>query len=162
MAEYQHVEGLREIMEAMQALGPRVSRKHLRRSVMAGGRIVRDEAKGRAPMYHGKVAKGHPPPGTLKRAIAAARSNRSSGPGKEVVNIYVRQAKNGSVGDAKIKAYSKLDAYYWRMVEFGTSKMAAQPFLRPAFEANKERCVDIIKDTLIQGIEAETADLAKR
>lgn len=161
MAEMKYVEGLIELQDALHQLAPRVARKHLRRAVMTAARVVRDEAKGRAPIYHGKVSKGHPPPGTLKRAITAARSNKSSGPGKEVVNVFVRQAKNGSVGQKNVKAYSKLDAYYWRWVEFGTSKMAANPFLRPAFEANKEHCVDLIKQTLIQGIEEEAADLRK-
>jgi len=160
MSNYQHVKGLRELQDALQQLGPRVARKHLRRSVIAAGRLVRDDAKGRAPQYHGSVAKGHPPPGTLKRAIAAARSNSNSGPGKEVVNIYVRQF--GGTGSKGVKAYSKLDAYYWRWVEFGTSKMAAQPFLRPAFDTNKERCVDTIKQVLTDGIEQEASDLGKR
>jgi HK97 gp10 family phage protein len=31
------------------------------------------------------------------------------------------------------------DAYYMRFVEYGTSKMAAQPFFRPAIEATKMR-----------------------
>ncbi|MCH4563347.1 HK97 gp10 family phage protein [Halomonas sp. EGI 63088] len=29
------------------------------------------------------------------------------------------------------------DTYYWRFLEFGTEKMAAQPFMRPALESNQ-------------------------
>lgn len=29
------------------------------------------------------------------------------------------------------------DTYYWRFLEFGTSKMPAQPFLRPAMDASQ-------------------------
>ena len=30
------------------------------------------------------------------------------------------------------------DIFYWFFVEYGTSKMSAQPYLRPAFENNKD------------------------
>lgn len=161
MAELKYVAGLIELQDALHQLAPRIARKHLRKAVMAAARVVRDEAKGRAPVYHGAVSKGHPPPGTLKRAITAARSNSASGPGREVVNVFVRQAKNGSVGQKNIKAYSRLDAYYWRFVEFGTSKMAANPFMRPAFESNKERCVDVIKESLAAALDEEVSDLRR-
>lgn len=32
--------------------------------------------------------------------------------------------------------------YYWRFLEFGTEKMAAKPFMRPALEANIQRATD--------------------
>jgi HK97 gp10 family phage protein len=31
-----------------------------------------------------------------------------------------------------MRAKSKLDPYYWRWLEFGTKKMTARPFLKPA------------------------------
>lgn len=161
MADFVHVEGLKELQDRMQELGNRVARKVLRRAVVAGGKLIRDEAKNIAPEYHGAVSEGHPPPGTLKRAISFGRSNRDSGPGKEVVNVFVRQAKNGSVGSKKVKAYGKFDAYYWRFVEFGTSKMEANPFMRPAFDSNKENAVEIIKATLAEGVEQEAAQIGK-
>ena len=33
------------------------------------------------------------------------------------------------------------DTYYWRFLEFGTSKMAAQPFLRDAIESNQSEAI---------------------
>jgi HK97 gp10 family phage protein len=41
--------------------------------------------------------------------------------------------------------------FYWRYVEFGTSKMKAQPFLRPALEAAKTRAIDQFSLTLSLG-----------
>jgi HK97 gp10 family phage protein len=41
-------------------------------------------------------------------------------------------------------------AYYWdRFVEFGTSKMPAQPFARPAYDADKEQAAEAIQLGLI-------------
>ena len=36
------------------------------------------------------------------------------------------------------------DTYYWRFLEFGTSKMAAQPFLRDAMESNSEAISEFV------------------
>lgn len=36
------------------------------------------------------------------------------------------------------------DTYYWRYLEFGTSKMAATPFMRPALANNIEKATDAI------------------
>jgi HK97 gp10 family phage protein len=159
MAEMMHVSGLSELKRALSELPNRVATKQLRAAVLSGAVIVRDAAKIIAPISTGPVATGHPPPGTLRRAIYMARSNRDRGPGKEVAHVFVRQAPNGSAGKKGVKKYGKLDAYYWRWVEFGTSKMAAHPFMRPAFEANKERAVEAIKTRLAQGVEDEARAL---
>lgn len=161
MSDMMHVKGLRELQDALRGLPDKVATKHLRGAVLAGAKLIRDEAKAIAPVYTGKVEDGHPPPGTLKRAISMGRSNRDRAPGKEVANVFVRQAKNGNVGQKNVKAYSKFDAYYWRFVEFGTSKMAARPFMRPAFEAKKEGAVEAIKQRLADGVEAEATALRK-
>lgn len=37
-------------------------------------------------------------------------------------------------------------AYYWRFIEFGTVKMAARPFFRPAAEDEREAFVQRMRD----------------
>lgn len=37
---------------------------------------------------------------------------------------------------------------YWHFVEYGTSKMAAMPFLRPAFNSNQQAAIDAFADKL--------------
>ena len=54
------------------------------------------------------------------------------------------------------------DAWYWRFVEFGTRKMAARPFLRPALESRRRQAVDAIKQRLTQRIEIEARALNGR
>lgn len=34
------------------------------------------------------------------------------------------------------------DTFYWRFLEFGTAKMAAKPFMRPAMDAKQQEAVD--------------------
>ena len=53
------------------------------------------------------------------------------------------------------------DAWYWRFVEFGTVKMSARPFLRPAFDMKKHEAVTAIKTRLAQRIEQAAQELKK-
>jgi HK97 gp10 family phage protein len=46
------------------------------------------------------------------------------------------------------------EAFYARYQEYGTSKMAAQPFLRPATEMNQQRIEEAIADVIRPATEA--------
>ena len=129
------VQGLKELGAALRALPARAAKNTLRGATSAATATIRDEAKSRAPVYTGDVAKGHPPPGTLKRSIVLKQIPERSGPLKQSFYVHVRtgkkyqkQGKGGNLSQ---------DAYYWTWVEFGNSNMVARPFLRPAFEAKK-------------------------
>jgi HK97 gp10 family phage protein len=160
MAELVNVEGLAELRAALRELPQRIARNVLRGAVSAGAAVIRKEAKARAPLYTGKVAEGHPPPGTLKRAIYQKQINELSSLTNQVFFVGVRHGKKyqkqGKKGD------KSQDAYYWRWVEFGTSKMAARPFMRPAFEAKKNEAVAAIKTYLTDRIAKEVAELPKK
>ncbi len=101
------VTGLAELKQSLAAMEDRVARRHIVVALNAGASTIREQAVTNAPEFHGEVSKGHPPPGTLKRSvkIKTARAPR----GSATVQIYVR-----SGGKNK-----RLDAYYWRWVEFG-------------------------------------------
>ncbi len=43
-------------------------------------------------------------------------------------------------------------AWYWRFVEFGTSKKPARPFLTPAFEQRKYKANRLIQKALLDGV----------
>lgn len=159
MASTVEIKGLAELDKALQELPKRIAKNALRAAVWAGAAVVRDRAKDMAPVYHGKVSEGHPPPGTLRRAIAQRRSQSDSTATRETVLVYVRQAVNGSVGQKGVKAYSRTDGYYWRWVEFGTSTQAAHPFMRPAFEASKEAAVEAMAAKLAARIQDEAVAL---
>ncbi|MNT67142.1 hypothetical protein D3C72_2052590 [compost metagenome] len=95
----------------------------LRQAAVAGAREIFTEVKLRAPVdkgiYEGKH--GPHPPGFLRSHIIIAYDDEVSVPGR-IASYLVTWSK---------------EAFYGRFLEFGTSKMAAQPFLRPAFEAKK-------------------------
>lgn len=138
------VEGLRELGEAMQALGAEVSAKIADRMVSKAARMVRDEAKKAAPVRTG----------FLKQNIIVKRMRKSETDLTSEYRMGVRKYKlkyaNTKFNVRKRRAgtyYGVDDAYYWRYLEFGTVKMAARPFMRPAFDNNRMRAVEVMKAT---------------
>lgn len=150
------VDGLKELNEALKQLPERVARNVLRGAANAGTSVIRKEVQQRAPVYTGEVSAGHPPPGTLKRSIRQAQQRQLSSLVQQTFHIGVRAATTRSKAGAKI-----VGAYYWRFVEFGTSKMSARPFLRPAFEAKKLAAVEAIRAYLAERIPREADKLKK-
>lgn len=45
------------------------------------------------------------------------------------------------------------DTWYWRFLEFGTSRFAAKAFMLPALEQNTERTIDVITEALKKEID---------
>lgn len=151
------VEGLDKLAAALRELPQRLGRNVLRGAVAAGATVIRNEARLHAPVYTGDVAQGHPPPGTLKRAIFQVRVREKSDDKRQVFIVSVKQGKKyrvqGKRGD------KSQDAYYWRWVEMGTVNMPARPFLRPAFDAKKEEAVAAIAGYLANRIPQEVGNL---
>ncbi|HDS7364941.1 HK97-gp10 family putative phage morphogenesis protein, partial [Morganella morganii] len=45
------------------------------------------------------------------------------------------------------------NAFYWRFLENGTSKMAPQPFIRPVFDGKADEAADLALSKLSQAID---------
>lgn len=184
MADFENikVDGLKELADALRELPQRIARNVLRGAVNAGATVIRQEAKIQAPIYHGEVAQGHPPPGTLKRALYQKQIRERSSLFEQMFYVGVRHGKDRqSVGKKQVN----LDAYYWRWVEFGhyaggsrkiprkpgaraaaiagggANFVPAQPFLRPAFESRKDEAIQRIKDYLEERIPREAEALGR-
>lgn len=122
------ITGLGELTRRLRELPQQVQEKTLKAAVSAGAEVIRAEAQLRAPRFVGKVGKRHPPPGTLKASIYKAALPEECTATREVWKVDVRRK-----------------AYYAHMVEFGTVKMSARPFMRPAFDAKKGEAVEAMK-----------------
>lgn len=120
------ITGLRELDRALQELAWPAARRALRKGMRAGANIVRDEARAKVA-----VDTGH-----LKRQIRTReRSDRD--------------------GNMRFAVEVPRGAFYGRFLEYGTSKMAAKPFLRPAAETKTEAAVTTMRDALAEAIEIE-------
>lgn len=150
------VKGLKELNEALRQLPERVARNTLRGATAAGAAVIRKEARLRAPIYTGDLSDKHPPAGTLRKSVYQKQIRELSSLVKQTFYVGVRTGKR-----LKDKTGRTLDAYYWRFVEFGTVKMSARPFLRPAFEAKKLEAIEAIKAYLAARIPKEAEKLNK-
>lgn len=150
------VHGLKELADALRALPAELASKNggpLAKSLRAAGNLIRDEAKRRAPVLEGESK--YRKPGTVRDAIRTRRDRIQAPGAAETFEVYVKQAKG-----AKRGTFSKDDPFYWRFVEFGTKKMAAEPFLRPAFEAKKEEALAKFEATLKGAIDKANAKVS--
>ena len=161
MAKFEsvQVQGLDQLAKALRELPQRVARNGLRAAVYAGAKVIRDEAKLQAPVATGDLGANQPPRGTLKRSVIMKQIPELSGAQKQTFFVTVRHGKKyrkqGKKGNLS------QDAWYWRFVEFGTVKMSARPFLRPAFDMKKHEAVTAIKTRLAQRIEQAAQKLKK-
>ena len=105
-----------------------------RPAAQAGAQVFYDEVKQRVPVSakpH-KSGKKTYNPGTLRKAIYQAFADKESGQGSAKYRI----------------SWNKTHAFYGRFVEFGTSKMAAKPFLRLAYDAARAKALKAVQERM--------------
>ena len=151
--------GFKELASALRELPQKVSRNALRAAVNAGATVIKKEAGVKAPKDTG----------ALKANMYQKQVREKSGPETQTFYVGVRKgvakyantAANRRAGKAG-KVYKDAGTtFYWRFMEFGTSKMAARPFLRPAFESKKEEAVKAIAEKLDERIKKYASELHK-
>jgi HK97 gp10 family phage protein len=136
---YQHiqVQGLRELERRLTELGPKIARKIGNKATAKGAAVIRDEARARARFTRGYST------GYIKDNIIQFRPTRRRRELENEIHIGVRlrgsrKKRLAQRTVSRMRRGRKVNAYpgyYWFMLEFGTRNMAAQPFLRPAFES---------------------------
>ncbi|PNL88263.1 hypothetical protein A6J76_007395 [Aggregatibacter aphrophilus] len=150
------VTGLKELGQAMNALGRKAKNRIAVKAMRRGGAIIRDRARANAPVL--SQPSPYRKPGTLRKAISSRTKIDKNG--RVNTYVWVKGLKTKQVLKFKDKtgkggAYNPRDPFYWRFVEFGTSKMPAKPFMRPAFEQSKQQAAQTIINTLRDEIIAE-------
>ena len=128
------VEGLRELEKQLRDLGHDLGLKTLRSALMATAAPLRAEMKRLAPMSSGEPRKRRSRrkgvviirPGFLKHRIRARSAIRKAG-------RKSRYLSGQQVALVRVGAFTPYAAY----VEYGTEKMAAQPFVRPAAHSKR-------------------------
>ncbi|MBB4126222.1 HK97 gp10 family phage protein [Xanthomonas translucens] len=118
--------GLAELEQALMQLAEPAVRRALRKGMRRGAIVIRNDARARV-----RVARGR-----LRRAIRARERSEEQG----WVRFAVEVPKS---------------AFYGKFGEYGTSKMAAWPFLRPAAESKTEEAVVAMRDAIAEAVEVE-------
>jgi HK97 gp10 family phage protein len=164
VADTRNVKGADQICANLRSMTETLRKRLLRKSVVAGAYVVRDAARSKAPVRTGRLRDAIIikliPERTNKWQVTYYVVARS---GKRFQNIRVRFRDGAEFGVRKYsyRAYNG-DAFYWRFVEFGTARMSAQPFMRPAFAQNKEKALGLITLYLREGIDQSVRAFATR
>ncbi len=124
------ISGLDEILDNLANVIDKTAAEILKGVFMDAGKVLRDRAKANAPVRTG----------LLRSAIFAAPGR----PDKSDVLVGVSRSKR------KTGAPS---APHGVLIEFGTVKMTARPFFRPAIDSTKSQMGKIIIDGVRQTIE---------
>ena len=127
------IKGLDEIQRKLKSLPDKIGRNAMKRSLRKGANVIRDAARGNAkrlddPDTSESIAKNI--------AVQSGNRRRERQDGGPVMRVGVMGGARdmGKYGEFKGagKGNPGGDTFYWRFLEFGTSKMAARPFMRPA------------------------------
>lgn len=138
--------GFTELAYALRKLPERVAKNALRSAVNAGAAEIRKAARAAAPVDSGLLKKN-----IYQKQIREASSNQ-----RQTYFVGVRSGKGANKDGTK-----KELPFYWRFMEFGTSKRPAAPFLRPAFEKEKENAIKAIGQKLDERIQKYARELHK-
>jgi HK97 gp10 family phage protein len=113
-----------------------VMKECARPAAQAGIQVLYDEVKVRAPVSKqarvskkGKVIK----PGALRDSIYQVYSKDNSGEAKATFHC----------------SWNAKKAPHGHLVEFGTSRAPAHPFLRPAFDAKRSEIAEAVRSTYV-------------
>lgn len=134
------IEGLDGVLRKMRELSPKLQKKGLVSAMRKGANIVRDDARARAKQFDDPST----PRPIWKEIVTRNNSRRGRKEGGVVMQVGVRGGARNPGGSANASNDNASSVWYWRFLEFGTSKMQAQPFMRPALESKAEAATDAI------------------
>ncbi len=162
-----HVEGLKELEAALKELPKATGKNVIRRALNKAVQPMADEAEAKIrvkrvqdPIAVSKIKFSGGEAG--KRAFAEALA---SGATRQEAGQAARAANAESDDDPKITSGVLImgptkRAFYG--FEYGTVRQAPQPFMRPAWDDNKDGAVDIIAEQLKIEIDKAVARIAKK
>lgn len=132
------MDGIKDLEFKLGALDKALGKKLLRQAVRASAKPIRDEAARLAPRRVSEPPRGtsryHPAGKELHRSIKVRSAGRLPG---STLAVQVKTAPHG------------------HLLEFGTIHMAAQPFMRPAYDTQKGEAIRTFREVLGKKIEAE-------
>lgn len=145
------VDGLSELEEKLKKLGgDEFADKAVYGALMDAAKPIADAAKENAP----RSAKPYYRywRGKLDKSTGQRNGTRKQMQGGTLESNIVRRRVKGYEHPA-VTVTVRDKAFYWRFFEFGTSKQAAKPFLRPAFDAHVDDALEVFKRRLKRRID---------
>ena len=134
------LQGFKEMERLLDKLPGRLDRRVIRGALTKTAKPLVKAVKAKVPVFTGN----------LKKSIGAFSLKHGKGRNRSTVAIAVGARTSG-----------KFKGYHAHLVEFGTVKMKARPFLRPAFDRHKGRWFRAVGREIWNGIRKEINKLRK-
>jgi HK97 gp10 family phage protein len=140
------ITGLKEMLDNLHSLSRKTQDTLAFRAVSRAARKVRDSAQANIQSYQLIDT------GSMIGNVAFARK-RPNG----LIFSYDIGVRHGTRKQKKVDD----DPWYWFLLEFGTVKYTGRHFMTQAFENDKEGSLDVMRDSLADGIEREVEKMKK-
>lgn len=125
------IEGIEDLQKKLHRMDDKVRKKGLRRAIRKGAKPIRDAARAKAPRRVSKPPRKSGKPLHKTIVVRSARKRR----GSKEVSVRVGPTRDGA---------------HAHLQELGTVHHGAQPFLRPAFDEQRGRATELIRQDLEQ------------
>lgn len=155
------LEGVDELKRALAGAAGKIRKQAVRGALRKAAAPVARAARSAAPVLSAPIMSATRgvirKPGTVRKAIAIRNSKEARRQGDEAVYVGVKPlTRRGGYSKGKFgKAgkYNPDDPFYWWWLEFGTRRMRARPFLKPAADQQGATAVGIFMREVVPQIE---------
>lgn len=173
------LKGLEDVRKALRALPSAVGDKATKSALRAAAKVIEDEVRANAQTIDDPTTRERIAANVTLR-FSSQHFKRTGDPmfrvgilgGAQAPETAAKERKRRRAGSTSLQDLGEIagkgkgnpggDTWYWRLIEFGTSKMGARPFIRPAmnkgnaalaaFAATMRRTLDsAIKRQIKQG-----------
>lgn len=151
------VEGLRECQEALAELPKATSRNVLKRALLKSGQPMAEMAEQKAPKLTGHLQKSI--------AVSSTLSKKEQKNHRSMIGSLLQMTVAGWRSAPKKAVYVFVGAgpiVQASKQEFGTAHHGPQPYMRPAFDSQRMKVVETIKDLIWAEIDKARTRLAKK
>lgn len=155
MIEFQ-LTGVDNVLKTLQSLPPEVVSKRggaVKLALAKGARLIRNEVKKNLQ----RVISTDESTGLLEKNIIASRGKQPYGTKGE---RYLVRVKRKTYPDRQGKPVTTLKTA--NILEYGSEKQSAQPFIRPAASAKAQEAINVITTDLVKRLDKIVADLARK
>ena len=144
------LDGLAEVVKAMEAMGKDLKGDPLRASLRKGTAVILDQARLNAVFKKG-FSEGRIQENIQMKPLPPDEIPSGFSDGQEVFVASSRKSDPDAPDNA----------WYWHFVEFGTKKQTAQPFLAPAFDAKRNDAIQTFADEMKKQVDRNARRIAK-
>jgi HK97 gp10 family phage protein len=125
------IKGIDELLKSLHVLPEQIQKNVLVGAIRAGATSISKEMKLLVPKDTGELQKS--------------------------IGVVKRKSDNKNVVYFSVTPQVKKGGWIAHFLEFGTSKMSAQPFIRPAYERKGEETIEVAKIYMAKRIDKEIA-----